>query len=94
MNNMLMCSYLLLGIKTSLPVIMCCLIVILGFFVGSEGEVNFSLLGTVFGVLSSLFVSLNSIFTKKMIPVVDNNSWKLSFYVTPSILLSLMYRII
>lgn len=74
-------SYLFLGIKTSMTVIGCCLIVIFGFYIGSDGEVNFSLLGTVFGVMSSLFVSLNSIYTKKMIPVVDNNSWKLSFYV-------------
>lgn len=74
-------SYLMLGITTSFPVIVCCSIVIFGFYVGSEGEVDFSLMGTLFGVFSSLFVSLNSIFTKKMIPIVDNNSWKLCFYV-------------
>lgn len=61
--------------------IVCCGIVIFGFFIGSEGEIAFSLLGTVFGVFASLFVSLNSIFTKKMISVVDNNSWRLCFYV-------------
>ena len=75
-------SYLFLGIKTSLAVITCCAIVIFGFYIGSDGEVNFSLIGTIFGVLSSLFVSLNSIYTKKMIPIVDNNSWKLCFYVS------------
>ena len=32
------------------------------------------------GVCSSLFVSLNSIFTKKVLPVVDNDHWKLTFY--------------
>ena len=32
------------------------------------------------GVMSSLFVSLNSIFTKKVLPVVDDNHWKLTFY--------------
>ena len=76
-------SYLFLGIRTSLPVIGCCLVVIYGFYVGADGEINFSLLGTVFGVLSSLFVSLNSIYTKKMIPIGENNSWKLCFYVPP-----------
>lgn len=66
---------------TSLPVIACCGIVILGFYIGSEGEMDFSLMGTLFGVCSSLFVSLNSIFTKKMSPIVGNNSWVLCYYV-------------
>ena len=47
---------------------------------GTLEEINFSLEGTVSGVLSSLFVSLNSIFTKKVLPVVDDNHWKLTFY--------------
>lgn len=47
---------------------------------GSHGELNFSLIGTVSGIMSSLFVSLNSIFTKKVLPVVDDNHWKLTFY--------------
>lgn len=74
-------SYAFLGISTSLPVILCCSIVIFGFFIGSEGELDFSLMGTIFGVCSSLFVSLNSICTKGMMPKVENNSWKLCFYV-------------
>ena len=73
--------FLLLGITTSIPVIVCCGIVISGFYIGSEGELEFSLLGTLFGVFSSLFVSLNSIYTKKMIGIVDNNSWVLCYYV-------------
>merc|ERR1711935_946283 len=36
--------------------------------------------GTVSGLLSSLFVSLNSIFTKKILPVVEDNHWRLTFY--------------
>ena len=36
--------------------------------------------GTIAGVCSSLFVSLNSIFTKKVLPAVDNDHWKLTFY--------------
>ena len=74
-------SYLLLHIYTSVPVLVCCSIVIFGFYIGSEGEVDFSIMGTLFGVCSSLFVSLNSIFTKKMIPRVQNNSWRLCYYV-------------
>merc|ERR1712228_739049 len=47
---------------------------------GSHGELNFSLKGTIAGIASSLFVSLNSIFTKKILPVVDDNHWRLTFY--------------
>ena len=73
-------SRIFLGIPTSLKTILCLGIVIIGFAVGSHGELNFSLIGTVSGVMSSLFVSLNSIFTKKVLPVVDDNHWKLTFY--------------
>ena len=73
-------SRVFLGIPTSFKTILCLGIVIVGFLMGSHGEINFSLLGTVAGVLSSLFVSLNSIFTKKVLPVVDDNHWKLTFY--------------
>lgn len=73
-------SGVLLGIPTSFKTILCLAVVIIGFILGSHGELNFSLVGTIAGVLSSLFVSLNSIFTKKVLPVVDDNHWKLSFY--------------
>ncbi len=54
--------------------------VILGFILGINGEINFSLLGTSAGVLSSVFVSLNSIYTSKMLPVVDNDKSMLLYY--------------
>jgi GDP-fucose transporter C1 len=47
---------------------------------GCGGEINFSTRGTFAGVLSSLFVSLNSIFTKKVLPVVENDHWRLTYY--------------
>ena len=73
-------SRLFLGIPTSFKTVLCLGVVIVGFLMGSHGELNFSLVGTISGVLSSLFVSLNSIFTKKVLPVVDDNHWKLTFY--------------
>jgi len=73
-------SQIILGSTTSLKTGLCLLIVICGFFMGSKGEVKFSYLGTAFGLCSSLFVSLNSIFTKKVLPAVDNDHWKLTFY--------------
>ncbi|XP_063083889.1 GDP-fucose transporter 1 isoform X2 [Cavia porcellus] len=54
-----------------------------GFWLGvdQEGaEGTLSLLGTVFGVLASLCVSLNAIYTKKVLPAVDNSIWRLTFY--------------
>jgi GDP-fucose transporter C1 len=70
----------MLGSHTSSQVMLCLAVVILGFLLGSQGEINFSLKGTLSGVASSLFVSLNSIYTKKVLPVVDNDHWKLTFY--------------
>ncbi|ACI64290.1 GDP-L-fucose transporter, partial [Thalassiosira pseudonana CCMP1335] len=73
-------SRVFLGIPTSFKTVLCLGVVILGFLMGTHGELNFSLIGTIAGILSSLFVSLNSIFTKKVLPVVDDNHWKLTFY--------------
>jgi GDP-fucose transporter C1 len=73
-------SFTMLGITSSPKTLFCLAFVIIGFFIGSHGELNFSLKGTVAGVCSSLFVSLNSIFTKKILPVVDDNHWRLTFY--------------
>lgn len=53
---------------------------IIGFYLGIDGEINFSLIGTVAGVLSSVFVSLNSIFTSKVLSKVDNDKSKLLYY--------------
>ena len=72
-------SYLWMGETTSPRVLLTLLIIILGFIVGIDGEVNFSLLGTSAGVVSSLFVALNSIFTAKMLPLADNDKGKLLF---------------
>ena len=73
-------SRVFLGIPTSFKTVLCLMVVIIGFAIGSHGELNFSIYGTLAGVMSSLFVSLNSIFTKKVLPVVDDNHWKLTFY--------------
>ena len=73
-------TYLLLGRSTSFLTALTLLIVIIGFIVGVDGEIDFSLVGTVSGVISSLFVSLNSIYTSKILPKVDNNKSLLLFY--------------
>eukprot|EP00091_Calanus_sinicus_P017765 TRINITY_DN3851_c0_g1_i1.p1 TRINITY_DN3851_c0_g1~~TRINITY_DN3851_c0_g1_i1.p1 ORF type:complete len:329 (-),score=98.65 TRINITY_DN3851_c0_g1_i1:24-1010(-) len=80
--NVLM-TYFILGQKTSLSAIACCAAIVGGFYLGVDQEDasgSFSLAGTIYGVLASLFVSLFSIYTKKILPVVDGNIWALTFY--------------
>ena len=77
------CTFVILGQKTSLKAMLCCGIIIAGFLMGvdqegSSGELSY--MGVVFGVLASLCVSLNAIYTKKVLPVVDSNIWRLQLY--------------
>jgi len=76
-------SYVLLGQKTSIKAIICCSIIILGFYVGVDEEGSagsLSLKGTVYGVLASLCVSLYAIYMKRVLPAVDGNIWLMTFY--------------
>jgi solute carrier family 35 (GDP-fucose transporter), member C1 len=73
-------TFLILGKSTSLITCSTLLVVIVGFIAGIQGEIDFSLVGTAAGVLSSVFVSLNAIYTSKMLPVVDGDKSLLLFY--------------
>jgi len=76
-------TYLILGQKTSMRAIFCCFVIILGFWLGVDQENDsgsLSMSGTVYGVLASVFVSLYAIYIKRILPVVDNNVWLLTFY--------------
>lgn len=76
-------SYLLLKQKTSLSCLLCCLAIIGGFFMGVDQEsltASFSLIGTVYGVVGSLALSLYSIYNKKVLPFVNQEIWLLSYY--------------
>ena len=62
-------TFFVLGQKTSLGAILCCFVIVAGFFLGVDQENSMgslSVAGVIFGVLASLFVSLNAIFTKKV----------------------------
>ena len=55
--------------------ILCCSIILGGFFLGvnQEGDMgSFSMTGTVYGVIASACVALNSIYTKKILPKVTH----------------------
>ncbi|XP_063704858.1 GDP-fucose transporter 1 [Culicoides brevitarsis] len=76
-------SFLLLGQRTSMNCILCCAMIVCGFWLGVDQESltdSFSLKGTIFGVLGSLSLSLFSIFTKKVLPFVNQEIWLLSYY--------------
>lgn len=76
-------SYVILKQTTSLQALMCCGIILGGFWLGVDQEGSTGTLswtGVFFGVLASACVSLNAIYTKKVMPAVDGNIWKLSYY--------------
>mmetsp|Transcript_1935 Transcript_1935/g.6689 ORF Transcript_1935/g.6689 Transcript_1935/m.6689 type:complete len:363 (-) Transcript_1935:57-1145(-) len=73
-------SYVFLSQTSSLNVIGTLVVVILGFYLGIDGEVNFSFIGTLSGVCSSLFVAMNSIWTSRALPHVDNDKSKLLWF--------------
>ncbi|RWS10944.1 GDP-fucose transporter 1-like protein [Dinothrombium tinctorium] len=76
-------TFTFLGEKTSRKAIICCCVIVFGFFLGVDQENvsgSLSTFGVVCGVLASVFVSLNSIFTKRVLPAVDDNIWLLTFY--------------
>lgn len=76
-------TYLMLQQTTSGKALLCCGVIIAGFFMGVDQEGasgSLSIIGVVFGVLASATVALNAIFTKKVLPLVDNNVWRLTFY--------------
>lgn len=76
-------SYFLLQQTTSWKAMACCGIIIGGFFMGVDQEGvsgSLSIVGVAFGVVASASVALNAIFTKRVLPLVDNNVWRLTLY--------------
>ncbi|KAM9461656.1 GDP-fucose transporter 1 isoform 2-T3 [Clarias gariepinus] len=76
-------SYVILKQTTSLYALACCGIILGGFWLGVDQEDaagSLSWTGVAFGVLASACVSLNAIYTKKVMPVVEGSIWKLSYY--------------
>ena len=73
----------MLGQSTSLKAMGMCAIIVCGFFVGVDQEGDsgdLSYIGVFYGVMASLCVALNSIYIKKVLPVVNNDSWSLMAY--------------
>ena len=64
----------MLGTKTSLNAMACCGVVMAGFVIGSAGEINFSLIGWLFGIASSFFVALYGIYVKRALNHLNGDS--------------------
>ncbi|XP_043490656.1 GDP-fucose transporter 1 [Polistes fuscatus] len=76
-------TYIILGQKTSMKSILCCTMIVAGFWLGVDQENvagSLSVLGTILGVVGSLTLSLYSIHTKHVLPAVNQNIWLLSYY--------------
>uniref|UniRef100_A0A182VX57 Sugar phosphate transporter domain-containing protein n=1 Tax=Anopheles minimus TaxID=112268 RepID=A0A182VX57_9DIPT len=76
-------TYALLGQKTSPKAVLCCMLIVAGFWIGVDQESlteSFSLIGTIFGVIGSLSLSLYSIYTKRTLQHVNQEVWLLSYY--------------
>ena len=57
-----------------------CITVVIGYIAGIEGEINFSLTGTLFGVGASLIGCFYTIFLHRYLTQFVTNNWELSFY--------------
>ncbi len=76
-------SILILHHRISYRVILCCIIVAGGFVLGIDQEHikgTLSIRGVLYGVTTSLFVSLNGIYIKKSLDVVERDSTRLTYY--------------
>lgn len=73
-------DFIILGQRTSMPAMMCCALVVSGFYIGNNHEMRWSLQGLIFGVLSSFCVAMNAIYMKKKFPLVNNDPWRLTLY--------------
>lgn len=74
-------SFFFLSSRPSLRILAACAVVTTGFFVGVflDGT-EVSLLGIVFGVLSSMITAMHSVVIKKSLDVVHGSALHLSWY--------------
>jgi len=71
-------GYYVLGSVVSRSVLATLAVVVAGFLVGTTGELQLTMTGVVFGIISSVMSPLNSIMTKKILPVVNQDKWILA----------------
>ncbi|KAE9416541.1 hypothetical protein Angca_008940 [Angiostrongylus cantonensis] len=77
------CTYIILGQSTSGRAICCCVLIIAGFLVGVDQEDasgSLSVIGVLYGILASLCVALNAIYTQSSLSIVGDSIWRLTMY--------------
>jgi GDP-fucose transporter C1 len=76
-------TYFLINEPVSRGALVCCGFIVLGFILGVDQENvigSLSVIGVSFGVASSLFTSIFTIYTKKTLSKLDKNIWVLVLY--------------
>jgi len=73
-------TYLLTKKLASQNCLIACGVVIVGYFISAITEINVSIPGLIYGVLSSVFVSLYGISVKSIIEELNDNHWRLLMY--------------
>lgn len=81
--------WMLYGERTSIPVTLCCIAIVIGFALGATGDVTMTARGLVFGLLSSVFAALYAILVKATLGYLDKNEFLLLQYNTNLALLFL-----
>ncbi|XP_050310659.1 GDP-fucose transporter 1 [Anthonomus grandis grandis] len=75
-------TYFILGERTSKKCMLCCAVIIMGFWLGVDQENiagSLSVAGTIFGIIGSFSLSLFSILTKKVMPHINGDIWLLQY---------------
>ncbi|XP_073980619.1 GDP-fucose transporter nac [Rhodnius prolixus] len=76
-------TFYILKEEVSYNSFICCIIIVLGFFMGIDQESvagTLSIKGAISGVLASFSLSLYSIYNKKVLPALGNHIWLLAFF--------------
>ncbi|VDM38447.1 unnamed protein product [Toxocara canis] len=88
------CSYLILGQSTSWRALLCCAVIIGGFFLGVDQEDaagSLSVIGVIYGVAASLCVALNAIYTQRTLPAVGDSVARLTMFIVILLVYSLVF---
>ncbi|KXN70735.1 TPT-domain-containing protein [Conidiobolus coronatus NRRL 28638] len=75
-------TYLILNKSHSGPVILTCIIIIIGYILGNLKKNEFSLGALVSGLVSSIFTALYGIYIKKTLKHLNDDEWTLLIYNT------------
>lgn len=76
----IMHSFLLFGEKTSCRIVLSCFVIVTGYALGINGEINFSLKGTLYGLGASIVGAFYTILLKYYLSHVMPDRWELTFY--------------